>query len=179
MAVLDRPGMREIRDRHLGSYGGPVASVDDVAAIAARLEGLQTGGNAFCYWMLYHFDLDMDVAHDFCVIRKGDYPLYDLRIRIIDMDLPTMDIFNETWGEISAPAELRQGDWSLKPACYFRVLFHARNSDWYQDLLLDRSDSARCWLAATRVIETNGRDEIFRHVDNEFVAEFGEPSWLG
>ena len=36
--------------------------------------------------MLYHFDLARSVAQNIVVIREGDFPLFDLRIRVMDMD---------------------------------------------------------------------------------------------
>jgi hypothetical protein len=158
----------------------PNASSDvdpSMARMQQRLEGLQTGGDTFAYWMLYYFDMSASVAKDFVIIRQGQYPLYDLRIRIRDMDVGR-DVFNTSWGEISAPAEyLPHIRWQLGPSVYYRVFFHARNGQWHQDLILKRSDTAQCWLAATRVFDKHGKKVVFEHIDNSFIGEFGAPDW--
>jgi hypothetical protein len=149
----------------------------EIADMQKRLEGLQTGGDTFAYWMLYHFDINENIARDFVIIRKGQYPLYDLRVRIHDMDA-SRDVFNRSWGEISAPAEFFHVRWLLPPSVYYRVFFHARNRQWHQDLILRRSEAQRYWAAATRVFDRRGREVIFEHIDNpDFVNEFGAPAW--
>lgn len=173
--VLDRPGMESVRTQFLGEYG-PAGSVkaSDFSAAVDRLAAVQTGGDSFCYWMLYNFDLAQAWAKEFVVIRKGEYPLYDVRLRIRDMDA-ARDVFEEAWGEINAPADYRIGTWRLPPDVYYRVFVHARNGNWHQDLILRRSDEHRCWLAATRVWSDQG--ERYRHLDTEFESTFGPPEW--
>jgi hypothetical protein len=142
-----------------------------------RLEGLQTGGDTFAFWMLYYFDMNENLARDFVIIRRGKYPLYDLRIRIRDMDAGR-DVYHASWGEISAPAQyLPHVRWLLQPSVYYRVFFHARNGQWRQDLILKRSDTAQVWLAATRVFDTRGKQVVFEHIDNGFISELGAPAW--
>jgi hypothetical protein len=176
VAVLDQPSMRSIRNNFLGEFDLDEVIRSAVGSATDRLVSLQTGGDTFCYWMLYHFDLSKSLAHNFVVIRVGDYPLYDVRIRIRDLDAER-DMIEKSWGEINTPADFLNLNWPLPETVYYRVFFAARNGQWHQDLQLQKSQSANCWLAATRVTGRNGRDEIFRHVDSEFVAEFGEPSW--
>lgn len=176
VAVLDQPSMRPVRDSFLGVID-LVSVVQSVVRDAEkRLEAVQTGGDTFCYWMLYHFDLSESVAHNFVVSRVGDYPMYDVRLRIRDLDAGS-DVFQRAWGEISSPAEYFNCNWLLPQNAYYRAFFSARNGMWHQDLQLRRSDLAECWLAATRVSDRNGRDEVFRHVDNGYVDQHGEPIW--
>jgi hypothetical protein len=88
------------------------------------------------------------------------------------------DVMRENLGEINAPAIFTYVAWQLPESVYYRIFFHARNGGWNQDLILRRSASAKCWLAATRVKDRSGRETAFEHVDNPaFVAEFGEPTW--
>ena len=174
MALLDQPSMREIRDRFLGSYDMLAAVNAAVDEATHRLLATQTGGDTFCYWMLYHFDLDASIAQNFAVIRNGEYPLYDVRIRILNMDT-NKDVHLEAWGELNSPADVRFVRWELPSDIYYRLL-HVRNGSWNQDLQLSRSEKARCWLAATRVLDRTGA-EVFRHVDSEFEPEFGDPMW--
>lgn len=175
-AILDQPALRPIRDQYLGVYDLATVVQDAVSAATVRLEHLQTGGDTFAYWMLYDFDLARSLARNFVVVREGSSSLFDLRLRISDMDTGR-DIYHAMVGEISAPAEFRIVEWSLPASAYYRAFFAARNGQWHQDLQLRRSDAAHCWLAATRVQGTDGRTEVFRHVDNEWTAEFGEPTW--
>jgi hypothetical protein len=149
-----------------------------IVSMHQRLEGLQTGGDTFAYWMLYNFDVTENVARDFVVIRQGKYPLYNFGLRIRDMDA-NRDVFNRSWGEISAPAEsLPRVKWALPPSVYYRVFFHARNGQWRQDLILKKSESRRYWVAATRVFDKRGKAVVFEHIDTpDFVNEFGAPAW--
>jgi hypothetical protein len=54
--------------------------------------------------MLYHFDMTRALARNFVIIRRGEYPLYDSRMRIRDMDA-SRDVLNRNWGEINSPAD--------------------------------------------------------------------------
>jgi hypothetical protein len=125
--------------------------------------------------MLYDFDLVQNIASQFTIIRRGEYPLYDVRFRILDMNT-NQDIMNKSWGEINAPADFLIVKWKLPISAYYRVFFHARNESWSQDLLLNRSTSAGCWLAATCVRGKDGSIR-FEHIDNGFISEFGTPTW--
>ena len=88
--TLDKPSMAGVRHQFLGIEGASASTVsalrDEISKMQERLEGLQTGGNSFCYMMLYHFDLQKHIAQNFVVIRTGDYPLYDVRLRILNMN---------------------------------------------------------------------------------------------
>ena len=172
-AVLDQPSMRPSRNQFLGTYGEDVDAKVDAAI--SRLEGMQTGGDTFCYWMLYHFDMSSSVARNWVVIRKGEYPLFNVRIRITDMDIGA-DVWNEDLGELNSPADFRILEWPLRDELYYRVWFGARNGQWRQDLILKRSNEAECWLAATKVYGSK-LEVWFSHFDNEFEAHFGPPVW--
>jgi hypothetical protein len=181
-AILDKPEMANIRKQFLGidfteeALRQEVASTKNAVLVTEKhLEGLQTGGDSFCYLMLYNFDLGQNIARDFVIIRRGEYPLYDVRIRIRDMDA-NRDVMNRAWGEINSPADYLIVRWSLPASIYYRVSFHARNGSWNQDLILSRSTSAQCWLAATRVLGKSG-EARFEHIDNGFIDEFGSPGW--
>jgi hypothetical protein len=127
--------MRAVRDQYLGVFDLEQIVGSAVQQAMARLEGLQTGGDSFCYWMLYHFDLERSVSQQFVLMRMGDYPLYDDRLRVTDIN-GRRDIFRKVWGEISAQAEFEYRDWTLAETAYYRVFFSARNGMWHQDLQL-------------------------------------------
>lgn len=172
-AVLDRPSMRLTRNQFLGTYGEDINA--HVGAAISRLEGLQTGGDAFCYWMLYDFDMQASIARQWVVIRKGEYPLYNVHVRIADADAGS-DVVNETLGELNAPAIFRTLRWPLLDDLYYRVWFGARNGQWRQDLILKKPDEAKCWLGAAKIY--GAQLEVWHlHVDNGFEEEFGAPSW--
>src|SRR5450755_88078 len=85
--ILDQPGMSGVRSQFLDMDAADTTLVDaikaELATFQKHLAALQTGGDSFCYWMLYHFDLTMQVAQNFCIIRRGEYPLYGVQIRIM------------------------------------------------------------------------------------------------
>lgn len=188
--LLDRPSMAGVRKQFL-SIDFSLDTVQEavkaeVAILQKRLEALQTGGDTFCYWMLYHFKLEPEgdglgilgekwnIARQFVIIRKGEYPLYDVSFRIFDMD--TSQEVHHHLGELNSPAAAIGVEWPLEPVVYKRVFFHARNGSWHQDLQLRRSVTANCWLAATRVFGKHGEIR-FEHIDNGYVSEFGQPQW--
>ena len=182
-ALLDSVPMASTRKQFLGIDHVESNVVDrfeelrkELVANQQRLEGVQTGGDSFCYFMLYHFDLARSVAQNFVIIRKGDFPLYDVRLRIMNMDT-SRNVLERPWGEINAPADFLMVQWSLDPSIYYRIFFSARNGAWHQDLILKRSEKAGCWLATTRVLGRNGRDVVLSHIDGGYVDEFGEPTW--
>lgn len=176
--ILDKPSMGAVRKQFLSidfSEDSGVKTIrDEIARMQCRLEGLQIGGDSYCYWMLYHFDLQKNIANNFVVIRKGEFPLHDVRMRIRDM--ATGQEFNRQWGEMNAPADYLMVKWPLAASVYYRVFYHARNGSWHQDLQLRRSEKGQCWLAATRVIGNRG-DIRFEYTDNGHIEEFGLPNW--
>jgi hypothetical protein len=174
-ALADRIARAAIGAAPIVVEGGDEAT-RRLAQGQARLEALQTGGDSYCYVMLYGFDLEAGVARQFVVIREGDFPLSDVRIRIRDLDT-NMDLREEQWGEVNAPADFAPLRWSLSDSVYYRIYFFARNGSWNQDLQLHKSTRAQCWLAATRVLGTNGRDIRLEHSDHGFANEFGQPDW--
>lgn len=63
-AILDQPEMAGVRKQFLGidfteeALRQEVASAKEAVLVSTKhLEDVQTGGNTFCYWMLYNFDL--------------------------------------------------------------------------------------------------------------------------
>ena len=175
-AILDKPSMAGIRHQFLGIVEDSVSVLrDELSKMQHRLEGLQTGGDSFCYLMLYHFDLQRNIAQNLVVVRKGQYPLYDVRLRILNMD--NREEVSKHCGEISAPAEFSLVKWPLSPHDYYRVFIHARNGQYHQDLQLRRSDARECWLAATRVTTIDGSTVRLQYIDDGYESEFGAPAW--
>lgn len=178
-AILDKPAMVGVRHQFLGienvTHSSDATVRDEISKMQQRLEGLQTGGDSFCYLMLYHFDLQRNIAQNFVVIREGTYPLYDVRLRILNMDSGVE--VQKHWGEISAPAEFSMVKWQLGQSEYYRIFIHARNGQYHQDLQLRRSEMFQCWLAATRVTTIDGAGIRHQHIDDGFERELGAPIW--
>ena len=181
--LLDSAPMAATRKQFLGiDYADPTATEhvvqlhNEVMAAHRRLEAVQTGGDTFCYLMFFHFDMTLSIAQNFVIIKNGQFPLYDVRLRIYNVHT-ARNLLERPWGEISAPAEFLIVKWPLPPRVHYRVFFHARNGQWNQDLILRRSERAECWLAATQVKAPNGRDVVLTHVDGGFIDEFGPPGW--
>jgi hypothetical protein len=172
--ILDQPKMAVVKLQFL-NIGPDVATLNAIKAELdkghERLIGFQTGGDTFCYWMLYEFDLSLNIGKWFTVIKKGEYPLYDLSIRIRDMDVGK-DIYSVKWGELNAPAQYKGVYWRLPHSVYYRIFFFAQNGAWNQDLILKRSEKAKCWLAATIVKDKKGRDVVFEYANRQPRCEF-------
>lgn len=180
--ILDKPEMINVRKQFLGIdfteeiLRQEVEGLKNEFLLAQRhLEAVQTGGDTFCYWMLYNFDLVQSIARHFAIIKRGEYPLYDVRLRILDMN-DNRETRSRPWGEINAPVDGLNVKWTLPESAYYRVFFHARNGSWNQDLLLNRSTSAGYWLAATCVRGKMGEIR-FEDIDNCFISEFGASTW--
>ncbi len=141
-----------------------------------EIEKLVTGGDAFCYFALYYFDVGKNIARNIVIVKEGKYPLYDVRMRVTDLDTHK-DVANIQLGEVNGPALVLSGVWSLKDTINYRVFFSARNGMWHQDLLLRKLTKKNYWPAATRVLGRDGRTVRFENVDPMFVSEFGPPKW--
>jgi hypothetical protein len=149
-----------------------------IEASRTQDNGWVTGGDFYCYFMLYWFDLDKSIAKSEAIIRDGKYPLYDVGVDIVDRD--TQKRVHQYIGEISGGGSHRALNydvaWHLADSMYYSMEFSARNGIWHQDLQLKKSTKVNYWLAATRVRAGDG-EIIFQHVDNEWSAEFGNPVW--
>jgi len=176
VALLDQPTMAAVRAQFLGGDVESARVLAFSAAQARRTEGLLTGGDSFAYCMFYNFDLEANAAREFVVIKVGEFPLYDLNVRVVALpEMVTLD--QRDWGNVSAPAVFMTGLFSLDPELNLRIFHAARNGNWHQDLVLRRVLDAGCWLAATRVFDPSGHRVTFEHVDHEFEGHIGKPDW--
>jgi len=180
-SILDRPEMSGVREQFLGIPQIPAADIvaevqRSAQEVTQRLESVQTGGDTFCYAMLYDFSLTRNIARQFVFIKVGEFTLYDLRMRMVQFP-GQREIMEVNLGEHNDPARFEILEFALPERLYVRVFFSARNGAWHQDLQLIKSEEDGFWPAATRVIGRNGRDVLFSHIDNEFVKRFGAPEW--
>lgn len=176
--ILDQPIMAGVRKQFLGIdfTENRLSEINnDISKLQQRIESVQTGGNTYCYWMLYHFDLTKNLAYDFVIIRKGEFPLYDIRMRILDMDT-NQDLLSKNLGEMNSAADYFHVKWPLRESVYYRVFFHARNGNWTQDLILNHSLMANGWLTATRIRNRSGA-VVLEEISNEFLIELDQPKW--
>jgi hypothetical protein len=72
-AILDQPALYGVRAQFLGIAEPSGSTADALVQGQARLEGLQTGGDSYCYAMLYSFDLEAAVAQQLVLIRQGEF----------------------------------------------------------------------------------------------------------
>ncbi|OZC41468.1 MULTISPECIES: hypothetical protein [Nocardiaceae] len=168
VAILDMPRMGPVRRQ----FYLEDENSDD------RVNGNQTGGDTTARFMLSTYDMKAGTAQHAAVLKDGQYPLYDLSLRIVDMNVsPGTDLHRLDWGNLVAPAEYYNVNISLPDSAYWRIFFTARNGQWHQDLILKRSDPDSCWLAATRVIGLQQAPHL-QQLDLEFIHRFGAPEWL-
>lgn len=152
-----------------------------LASLSGKITAWTTGGNSYCYFMLYYFDLQQEVAKQAVVIKNEEYPLYNAHITVTDVDTG-QTLMDSNLGEISGGGKSGTAAlwwnvaWKLRPSIHYSIWFSARNGVWHQDLQLRKSTKAQCWLAATRVTSGSGK-ELFQHIDPDYVKEFGNPGW--
>lgn len=178
-ALLDMPTMAGVRAQFLNidflNDDLKRALTKEIVETSAQVKAAITGGETWGYVMLYDFDLKANIAKNFVYVREGEHPLYQVRTRILDIH-NGRQIRIDDWGEISAPAAFQLLRWPMSRNVYYRVFHEARNGQWHQDLILNKAETANCWLCATRVSDFSGHPR-WTHVDVEFVATFGEPIW--
>lgn len=179
--ILDRPEMSGIREQFLNIpqvSGSEIVSEirENALRVTRRLEAVQTGGDTFCYGMLYDFDINEDIARNFAIAKVGEFNLYDLRFRLTVFP-EQRDILKRQIGELNSPAVYEIVKFPLRDHLKLRFFFNARNGAWTQDLQLRKSVGKSYWPAAVRVLGSNGRDVRLNRVDSDYVAEFGSPEW--
>lgn len=137
-----------------------------------------TGGDSFCYYVLFYSGVGKDIINRM-LTHVGQYPLYDLHIRIVDSN-KTHQILEkekqepglgaELWKEIEEKAEERiqkptffkigQGSLGTDIFEYFQlppdenrqkysIFFTARNGEWHQRISFRRVEGK--WIWASRV----------------------------
>ncbi len=143
------------------------------------------GGDSFCYLTFSIGDLSGDPF--VILISEGKYPLYDVSIDMVDLDLlnqlkkqgDKLAIFNARKnievGNVSPGFGRRFGNYSLTNLKQknFNVFIYARNGSWNQAIRLRKV--ANKWVMATNVSKEG--KEIFKKVDPDYPLENGEVNW--
>jgi len=142
---------------------------------ADELLGNTTGGNSFAYLALFDFHASSG-AKQAVVVKTGKFPLFDLSLRVVDVDLldagnaAGWNIFSTTLPEVdSSGVILPVSNWPLRPTTHLRIFFSARNGAWTEDLILEKAPEGY-WKADTRVVTGSGK-VLFEKV------EFPHPRW--
>ncbi len=162
------------------------AKNEQIANLNRRTAALVTGGDSFCYMTLTLAGGELDTP-DMVFVHQGKYPLYDVSIRIVDLEkwdllrgnlsMPEL-AKTETrlnLGNLGSGKALVLGKWKL-PASdrqRYNIFTSARNGFWTQLLRLRRVGGR--WKMATKVLRSDDRREVtlFEQVDKEFPRERG------
>lgn len=174
---------RELRDRS-----------DEIADLNRKIAASVTGGDSFCYAAMGSVGVAGENAALLMVVHQGEYPLYDVNLRIVDLpefrravDAGQLSLAGpgETTvdvGNMSARSARPIQVWQLPDGdqASYNVFFNARNGFWSQSLRLKRVGGE--WKSATQVSKDIMGDEkpplLHEQVDPEFpLNEQGEVEW--
>jgi hypothetical protein len=164
---------------------------DEIAELNRTIAASVTGGDSFCYLAL---SLGDEAANSplLAVVHQGNYPLYDVQIRVVDLekfdlikDHLTLEAMTQTetvlnMGNLSPNQAAMIGTWQLPNADQqrYNIFIHARNGFVTQMIRLRRVEGR--WKSATKVTRGFGEQEaaLFERVDAEFPrGEGGEVQW--
>ena len=178
--LLDSPALYGVRLEFLGIEMTKEEQIAHFESIAKRQEisfgniaGLITGGDSFCYLMLYWFDMENRKARQIVFIKEGSYPLRELSVRVVNLEDNKEHYFN--LGTMSAPAVYVHGHWELGKSNHVRynMFYDALNGGYAQ--LLRMVPAEGYWATATRVMR--GSDVIFEKIEEDYVKIMGLPDW--
>ena len=151
-----------------------------LARLAKENIATVTGGDSFAYaWIQDRFPY-------FGVVAQGKYPLYDLNVRIVDLEeakkrsnfLGTSISFGEIVPGISRLQDIKF-EFGNSESRSFNIFFSARNGSWVQLLRLRKLKDDR-WVSATRVDRTGEKPSkpAYQKIDKDFsLNEKGEIDW--
>lgn len=145
-----------------------------------------TGGNSFC---VLNFLIDTSKNIRLAIVQKGEYPVYEVQMRIVDLQkLEKEDLSNLTLekvlendiikniGNVSPGSSYILGNvqFGKETRRDFNIFFMARNGAFTQlqrfRLVNDK------WVSACRVIRNN--EIIYEKVDLEFpINQYGTVNW--
>jgi hypothetical protein len=159
---------------------------DEIARLNKQIAASVTGGDSFAYMV---FLLQFDVPR-LVLIHEGAYPLYDVSVRISDIDktkdrkYSISDLENELHFNIGnvAPHNSRM----LVPiplsndSLRWNIFFSARNGFFTEILRMRRINNK--WKTALKVVTNGSNGEVaktlFEKVDPDYpVGENGQVDW--
>ena len=165
---------------------------EEIARLNQELANSMSGGDSFCYLGISPVNLKTNTGW-FYVIHQGEYNLYDVHARIIDVE-KLHQLVEEKLSLDQAETNISIGN--LIPSLggklsqftlgngntrSFNVTFTARNGFFKQLLWFKKIHGE--WLYATKV--TRGSKVLYEQIDNEFPRtamgdvkwdEFGKPA---
>lgn len=169
---------------------------DAISELNRQIASSIIGGDSFCYLDLYELQSGSPFI---MLIHMGEYPLYDLNIRIADLNVFEEEVRRAEGGPLTWHA-FRKGDQLLRVGNLakgnltikddvrlplsdkgqqgFNIFFSARNGMWTQILRLRLVHHK--WTRAYKVVrEAGGKTQVLRQfVDDEFPKDAnGEPDW--
>lgn len=168
-----------------------VEKSDEIAELNRKIAATITGGDSYCYLA---FTLGQGPANSplLLVSHRGEYPLYDVSIRIVD--LKKFDRKSGDWtlekaagtetylkvGNLSPGQDRIWGKWQLPETDQqdYNVFLSARNGFVTQFIRLRRVNGR--WKIATKVFRDFGKQQkvIFEDIGAEFPRdEKGKEQW--
>ena len=155
---------------------------EKISNLQQQLTDIVTGGNSFCYLRLVKGEAKVNNVF-LVVVPVGNEPLYDVNIRICDLEIeiPTKEnlTLEETMksqniiniGNIGIKQEQLIGSikWSGITQQRYNVFISTRNG-FYTELIRLRLINGNWWRAAYKVTKFDGKKEIklFEESDPEF-----------
>ncbi len=132
---------------------------ETIADLQTELRQTMTGGDTFCY---AHLDIDTGLL---TVISVGDYPLYGLQLRLVNLDEPipmTLESLNKNVVQMGDLPPRTVNSIQLRVSApsgsvRWNLFFGARNGHWNQALRLRKIDGV--WESAIRVVKFTIPDE--------------------
>lgn len=132
-----------------------------------------TGGDSYSYLSINKSDKGNKLST--VIVHSGDYPLYDLTLRIVDLD--KFGKISGYWGEVLNIGNLPAGmartleykiDFSNRKLARLNIFISARNGHKTQ-LLRVKSLNGK-WFFATQVKLDDGKI-VFEKIDDELKSE--------
>lgn len=136
------------------------------------LIGFTDGGDSFGYISLANIYNDPDVKN-IVFLHEGKYPLYNIHIRICDLDKQfPFSIFsttiNESTPESSTMLDFKIDLHGIKKKKY-NIFYSARNGFFNQLLRLYKVNGE--WVAATRILNEINENTVFEAIDMKLDQE--------
>ncbi len=163
---------------------------DEIADLNRKIAASVTGGDSFCFLTLGTWDNVPDRAL-LMVNHQGEYPLYDVAIRMVDVQRYQREVAagqvglsrqSETSfsiGNLSPNSSQVLGNWPLPSTDEqgYNVFFNARNGFFTQEIRMRRVNGL--WKQAMRVTKTEtGNPLLYEQIDPEFPRdEQGQVKW--
>jgi len=162
------------------------AKSEEIAGLNREITNLVTGGDSFCYLAIGSIDSKTNRGIPI-VLHQGEHPLFDINVRIVDLQ-KLREIKDNTWTSFSqAQTNLPVGnlakgtgltmdpfDLGSSTGRDFNIFFIARNGQFTQKLRLRKINDK--WVRATK-IERDGK-VIFEKIDIDFPkSNEGNVQW--